>query len=146
MSTYEVPDPILNSPFDEPGEHWYIAEGEPAVKRPGRRLAMFFYRDPKAKADGSQRGRAGEAVELELVNRIRQRVKEWRDSGYPGVTRTTHELLAWWWRDPLEEIKTAAAQRCVAAVNADGRFGRRAFEIAKKVEEIPALIAKTVHG
>ncbi|CAN5513443.1 hypothetical protein BH24GEM3_BH24GEM3_05350 [soil metagenome] len=39
------------------------------------------------------------AFELVLVNRIRERVKAWREEGYPGVTRTTDELLRWWRRD-----------------------------------------------
>ena len=41
-------------------------------------------------------------VELELVNLIRQRVDAWRNHGYPGVTRTTLELLQWWPRDGRE--------------------------------------------
>ena len=45
MSVYEVPQPILNSPFEEPQEHWHIVEGEEPVQRPGRRPAMYFYRD-----------------------------------------------------------------------------------------------------
>ena len=28
MSEFEVPDPILNTPFDEPGEYWFIGEME----------------------------------------------------------------------------------------------------------------------
>ena len=28
MSGYEVPEPILNSPFEEPARHWNIVEGE----------------------------------------------------------------------------------------------------------------------
>ena len=48
MSTYEVPEPILNSPFEPPAEHWHIVEGEPPELRPGRRTAVYYYRDPKA--------------------------------------------------------------------------------------------------
>ena len=33
---YEVPEPILNSPFEELLEHWYIREGEAPQKRDGR--------------------------------------------------------------------------------------------------------------
>jgi hypothetical protein len=45
---YEVPEPIRNSPYDEPAEHWNIEEGASPEKRPGRRPAGYFYRDPKA--------------------------------------------------------------------------------------------------
>lgn len=99
MSGYEVPEPILNSPFDEPTEHWHIAEGEQPERRPDRRPAMYFYRDPKAKPDTEAGRVVGTAIELKLVNRIRAQVKKWRLEGYPGVTRTTLELLHWWRRD-----------------------------------------------
>jgi hypothetical protein len=39
------------------------------------------------------------AYELALVNLIRQRLKEWKGQGFPGVTRTSLELLQWWRRD-----------------------------------------------
>ncbi|BFU95288.1 MAG: hypothetical protein NTNFB02_20100 [Nitrospira sp.] len=99
MSGYEVPEPILNSPFDEPTEHWHIVEGETPERRPGRRPAMYFYRDPKAKPDTEAGRVVGTAIELKLVNRIRVQVKKWRLEGYPGVTRTTLELLQWWRRE-----------------------------------------------
>ena len=99
MSGYEVPEPILNSPFDEPTEHWHIMEGEIPERRPGRRPAMYFYRDPKVKPETEAGHVVGTAIELKLVNRIREQVKKWRLEGYPGVTRTTLELLHWWRRD-----------------------------------------------
>ncbi len=99
MSGYEVPEPILNSPFDEPTEHWHIVEGETPERRPGRRPAMYFYRDPKPKPETEAGRVVGTAIELKLVNRIRAQVKKWRLEGYPGVTRTTLELLHWWRRD-----------------------------------------------
>src|SRR6266542_4267197 len=45
---FEVPEPILSSPFEEPREHWRIRQHEPAVRERGRRRAVYFYRDPKA--------------------------------------------------------------------------------------------------
>jgi type III restriction enzyme len=102
VSNYEVPQPILNSPFDEPKEHWHIVEGEPPDQRSGRRPAMYYYRDPKSKPSASGK-QAGIAIELKLVNRIRAQVKAWRDQGYPGVSRTTVELLQWWRRDGREK-------------------------------------------
>ena len=38
--------------------------------------------------------------------------------------------------DDLAEVKTAAAQRWVAAVNADGRMGTWHYSIARKVDEV----------
>jgi hypothetical protein len=34
MSSYEVPEPIINSPFDEPKQHWHIEEGKDPELRP----------------------------------------------------------------------------------------------------------------
>jgi len=99
VSNFEVPSPILSSPFEEPKEHWWILEGQPAERRQGRRPAIYFYREPRQEAE--QRG--GLAIEMKLVNRIRERVKAWRDSGYAGVTRTTLELLQWWRREGREQ-------------------------------------------
>jgi len=42
MSTFEVPTPILSSPFEEPKEHWWIVEGETRDRRAGRRPAMYY--------------------------------------------------------------------------------------------------------
>ena len=103
MRNYEVPEPILNSPFQEPKEHWHILEGEDPKREPGRRPAIYFYRDPKAKPENYVGHEAGTAIEMKLVNRIRIQVKAWRNQGYPGVTRTTLELLNWWRRDGREK-------------------------------------------
>ena len=42
--------------------------------------------------------------------------------------------------DPLEEVKSAAAARWVAAVNADGTFGPWSYALAKKVADVADLI------
>jgi type III restriction enzyme len=55
---------------------------------------LYFYREPGREAE-----RGGIAIEMKLVNQVRERVKAWRNAGYSGVTRTTLELLQWWRRD-----------------------------------------------
>ncbi len=42
--------------------------------------------------------------------------------------------------DVLEEVKQAAAGRWVAAVNADGTYGRWCYRVAKKVADIDGII------
>ena len=42
--------------------------------------------------------------------------------------------------DPLEEVKVAAAKRWVAAVNAEGSYGRWRYELTKRVADIPSLL------
>ena len=40
--SYEVNEPILNSPFNEPSQYWFIREGyEPELKE-GRRPAIVY--------------------------------------------------------------------------------------------------------
>ncbi len=98
MADFEVPNPILNTPFDEPGEYWQIEEGTPPLRIPGRRTAGYYYRSPKAPDAGKHAAR-GEWRELAAVNLIRSRMAEWREAGQPGVTRTTAELIAYWNRE-----------------------------------------------
>ncbi|MGB9920953.1 MAG: BPTD_3080 family restriction endonuclease [Moorellales bacterium] len=99
MSGYEVPNPIINSPYEEPTAYWHLEEGKVPELRPGRRPAGYFYRDPKAPLSDNEHEARGQWVELELVNLIRKRLKEWREQGFPGVTRTTLELLNYWRRE-----------------------------------------------
>lgn len=97
-ASFEVDEPILSSPFQEPAEHWLIEEGKLPTRKGGRRSAGYFYRDPSVPMTGDEFTR-GDWVELELVNLIRSRLAEWRSLGHPGVTRTTLELLEYWRRD-----------------------------------------------
>jgi type III restriction enzyme len=104
-TTYEVPNPILNGPFEEPREHWYIQEGEAPTLRTGRRSSVVFppreQSQPWDVSDGTLRPSSEyhAGCELTLVNSIRERLKAWREAGYPGATRTTLDLMAWWHRD-----------------------------------------------
>lgn len=99
MIGFEVQDPILNSPYEEPRLYWRIVEGETAEKIPGRRPALYYYRPPNHPAE---QGGVGTAIELKLANRVRERLKTWREQGYPGVTRTSLELIQHWRREGRE--------------------------------------------
>jgi type III restriction enzyme len=98
VSSFEVEQPILNSPFREPAEYWQIEEGKPPRRVAGRRRAGYFYRDPKIEPEPGQASH-GDWEELELVNLIRERVAAWREAGYPGASRTTLDLIKHWRRD-----------------------------------------------
>jgi type III restriction enzyme len=63
---------------------------------------MYFYRDPKSVPDQYDQSQVGIAIELKLVNRIRERLNAWRHlalKGEGGVTRTTMELMNYWRRE-----------------------------------------------
>jgi type III restriction enzyme len=103
--SFEVSEPILNSPFDKPAEYWYIQEGEQPQRRKGRRPPVIFPpRDQKEPwtldarvLRASQEYPAG--YELALVSLIRERLEAWQKAGYPGASRTTLDLIQWWTRD-----------------------------------------------
>ena len=84
---------IINSAYREPEHHWkYDMNGQTFVQEPGRRPAGYFI----AGQGTNQYNDIGKFIELDLVNRIRPRVKAWRENGYPGVTGVTKKLLDHW--------------------------------------------------
>jgi type III restriction enzyme len=99
VSDFEVPEAIICSPFEEPTDYWRLEEGAEPEKWPGRRPAIYYYPEPLSQDAAGTTVPKGTAIELKLVSLIRSRAKEWRASGYPGVTATTLELLNYWRRD-----------------------------------------------
>ncbi|MGD0293607.1 MAG: hypothetical protein ABSB30_07105 [Terracidiphilus sp.] len=104
--SFEVGEPIQNSPFEEPKRYWYIREGEhPQLIEGSRRAAVVFPpRDQKRAWDVDERilrpsKEYANGFEMVMVNLIRERVAEWKKQGYPGLTRTTLELIEWWTRE-----------------------------------------------
>ena len=102
-----VDNPILNSPFEEPTRYWAYEEGQPVLKE-GRRPAGYYLR---TRTRGPQASLLEEEfVPLELVNTLRERVKAWRERGYPDVTPITRRLLQHW-NNPERERKLFFCQR-----------------------------------
>lgn len=89
---------IVNSPYEEPTRHWrYDRETRTFELVEGRRPAGYVIASEHSRSFDDP----GIFVEIPLVNRIRQRVREWRSAGYPGVTSVTRRLLEYW-HDPEE--------------------------------------------
>lgn len=87
---------IINSPYDEPHEHWrYHRETRLFTREPERRQAGYLRASEKSRSFDDP----GTFVPLPLVNQIRPRVKAWREADYPGATGITKRLLQHW-RDP----------------------------------------------
>jgi type III restriction enzyme len=82
---------IINSPFECPTHHWRRKDDRKLELVQGRRPAGYEIFDTRS---NTVRG-----VELELVNKIRERVDAWRSADYPGVTGITRQLLEHW-KDP----------------------------------------------
>jgi type III restriction enzyme len=134
VSSYEVLEPILNSAYEEPRWHWFIEEGKPCEKREGRRASVYYYRPPRGATGAEAGSEVGTAIEMKLVNLIRERVKAWREAGYPGVTRTSEELLNWWRRDgrqfPLFFAQREAAETIIFLNESRADF-RQGLEIPR---------------
>ena len=98
MARTTIDQLIVNSPYEEPTEHWQYDRGTRLFDRAaGRRPAGYVVASPDSKTFDDP----GVFVDIPLVNRIRPRVKAWREAGYPGVTGITKRLLTHW-TDPEE--------------------------------------------
>ena len=148
VTVAEVDSPIINSPFREPAYHWVIERGKPPVKAEGRRRASYFYRVPEHAGRGRKKKQQvelfddakGEEVELEIVNLIRARVKEWREGSrsggiaYDGASPITKELLELWRSsDRMQRLFFAQIEAAETII-----FLAEASEIYRKgIPEIP---------
>lgn len=93
---------IINSPFEVPQSHWsYDREKRKFSKVNGRRQAGYLV----ASKDSQVYDDPGEFRELELINRIRDRVDNWRNNNYPGITGITKRLLEHWKNPNIRENK-----------------------------------------
>ena len=104
MFDFQVESPIVNSPFLPPQRHWQVEEGTPAQLVEHRRKPVYYYRPPSYEV--SKEGldeEVGYQIELLLVSRIRARLAEWRSAGFPGASKVTLELLAYWQREGREK-------------------------------------------
>ncbi|KAA0592930.1 type III restriction enzyme [Azospirillum lipoferum] len=157
LTAAEVESPIINSPFQEPQVHWKIEKAKPPYKAEGRRRASYFYRVPEHASRGrGNRNQAelfesqtGEEVELEIVNTIRSRVKDWRagaHSGgvpYDGASQVTRELLDLWRSDQRMQrlffAQLEAAETIIFLVEAQDIYHKGLPEVPK---DEPGLEAK----
>ncbi len=104
MAPVVIDNPIINSPFFQPNQHFRFDEGGITNEIvAGRRVSSYFVPIPAAK---KKVGKAQLSFDTEwtkdrieenrIVNLIRGRVNLWRRGGYSGVTATTRRLLAYW--------------------------------------------------
>jgi type III restriction enzyme len=110
MADTVIENPILNSPYREPDRHWrFTDEGITNEVVEARRQSAYFVPIPPPKKKGKQLQFDTEWTQDRIepndnVNRIRQRVKLWREREYDGVTQVTRKLLQHW-TNPERENK-----------------------------------------
>ena len=79
---------IINRPWERPEQHWVEGKGGKLEIKPERRPASYEVFDA--------RNNTKRIEVLAIVNTIRDRVDQWREDGYPGVTIVTRKLLEHW--------------------------------------------------
>src|SRR3989338_3351769 len=98
MAEKNIKQLIINSPYEEPQSYWkYDRESRSFSLEDGRRPAGYVVASESSQSFDDP----GIFVPIELVNKIRPRIKKWRDAGYSGVTGITKRLLEHW-NDPKE--------------------------------------------
>ena len=95
-----VEDPILCSPYEEPGLHWlYDTKTGVPSKVPARREASYWYKSERTGSAQRSLLTEEERDDLPLVNALRDDVRRWRKSGWQNASETTKKLLRHWWRE-----------------------------------------------
>ena len=98
MASKTISQLIINSPYEEPKQHWsYDRETRKFNLADGRRPAGYVI----ASADSKTFDDPGEFVKIGLANSLRPRIRAWREAGYPGASSITRRLLEHW-TDPEE--------------------------------------------
>ena len=108
MSKTVIENPVINSPFIEPARHFrFTDEGITDDIIENRRSSSYFIPIARPKKKGKQLAfdtdwTQDRIEENKFVNRVRERVKQWRAGGYIGTTSTTRHLLDYWNNDQRE--------------------------------------------
>ena len=104
MKQVVIENPVINSGFEEPTRHFrFTDEGITNEIVEFRRKSAYFIpiAAPKKKTKQVQLPFETEwtqdrVEENKFINRVRERIKIWREGGYVGVTKTTSQLLEYW--------------------------------------------------
>lgn len=86
---------IINSPYERPQKHWQQKPDGTLELVNARRPAGYEIFDPRSKTRRIEK--------LDLVNRIRKRVADWKSDDYPGITAVTRRLLEHWHDQNMRE-------------------------------------------
>ena len=111
MTAGQVVDrsPIINDPFAEPIRHWRFAPDGPPELVEDRRQAGYLPPDPGGRGTLDV---TADTIPLDLVNDLRDRVRQWRADDYVGATEVTKDLFAHWFDDEREAgLRPFYAQR-----------------------------------
>ena len=149
--------PILNSPYERPGEHWELDDNRlPTNQRiPNRRPASFVVPVPKPRKQRRQQAqmvydRAGEEVSTDSqrydldahINGLRRQLDAWRQlpAQQWRVTSQTARLLQHWRHHAFNGIRpffcqVEAAETVIWLTEVAPKLGREARNLLKHIED-----------
>ncbi len=142
MTTGDLSNPIINSPYDPPEAHFELGPNGPTGNLlPGRRPSESFIPIPVTKKGKGAKAGAAEAQTFDfdvtgerreqntLINNIRREVERWRANNWNGVTPYSRKLLAHWAAlppvrdDPVLFCQREAAETAIFLAEVAGRHG-----------------------
>jgi type III restriction enzyme len=162
MSERFFNDPILNSPYERPTQHWELVEGIPTEESvQGRRESRLITPIPQPKKRGGkgeqvqQRSLGIGAQELsdakqqyevtQQINSIRSLVAEWRQAPESQwrVTPETARLLKHWRHHEFQGIRPffcqiEAAETAIWLTEVAPELGKRGKDVLEKLESANA--------
>ena len=108
MRQVVIENPVINSPFEEPRQHFRF--GDDGITNEiveCRRVSSYFIPVAQPKKRGKQlvldtEWTKDRIEENKFINDVRARVALWRQGGYPGITKTSSRLLEYWQREDRE--------------------------------------------
>jgi hypothetical protein len=137
--TAVIDNPILNSPFVEPGRHWVLDDRGIPTGDSGQGRRRSEYIVPVPPAQHITQGMLdlddeyGKRKPNDIVNEIRDRVAIWRQNRHPGVTPVTRRLLEHWTaKDRARRLPVGAANHAPL----DGRMPARRATRAPRVSDV----------
>lgn len=106
-SGYFVDRVVICDAYREPDQHYKLLAGGKSKLAAGRRPSMRYLASAKA-SKGGIAGVVGKEARLledqlaseeelnEVVNQLREEIRDWREAAYPEVAGVTRRLLEWW--------------------------------------------------
>lgn len=135
MASNAIENPIINTPYDPPAQHFELAaDGPTGTILEGRRPSESFIPVPISKKGKEQQALDFDATherreKNSLINDVRFEVDRWRARGYPGVTPISRKLLQYWAAQPPEReepvffCQREAAETAIFLAEVAGRQG-----------------------